>query len=109
MRISGRWFVLFSIILGLLLIGGGLFLIIFFNFYLSRVIISESLECKRVPKKYLEHLKKFRYIIGNAYIFVGVLSLLNILTLNITVIIAIIISVIITPIGIIKIVRKYYN
>ena len=98
-----------NIIFGSLLLGVGLFFIIFFNLYLSRIIISGRPKCKMVPKKYQEQLEKFCYIIGNAYIFVGVLSLLNILTLNIAIIITINISLILTPIGIIITIKKYYN
>lgn len=98
-----------NLILGLIFIGGGLFFIIFFYFYIPRIVISETQKGKTVSKKYFKHLNKFCFTVGIIYILVGVLLLLSILTRNIAITITTILSFIIIPVTALKMNKKYNN
>ncbi|MDR3598021.1 hypothetical protein [Clostridium sp.] len=98
-----------NLILGLILIGGGLFFIISVYFYIPRIVISETQKGKTVSKKYFKHLNKFYFTVGIIYILLGVLLLLSILTRNIAITITTILSFVIIPVTALKINKKYNN
>lgn len=98
-----------KLILGLIIIGAGLFFIIFFHFYIPRAVISQTQKDKEVSKKYFKQLNKFFFTVGIIYILVGVLLLISILTSNIAIAITTILSFVIMPIAILKINKKYNN